>query len=385
MSSHVERRGLREMYAKMDGKSLLEQGKDPDVVFATHARQLEALGFKEAIAIINHSPLIMFSKEKAVKALEWGDANSTEVLFLPFEQFTIVDSISAVSVLESKLIRWGEPSHSAVFEELYRSLEKPVRSSRMKEPEMWQGPMPEEAMLMSVVITMCTVPVGADSISITHWATGLIAVNPKRKFYVFMGMDNNSAIFIDGKMVQNINAQGLPPEFTADIVTNVCTMMSQVQYMSKSRDVIAIESTPHRVREPKKMIIRAHERARVVLLDPDEVRKIRPSLGGTHASPIPHTRRGHKRRFFAERYKKMRGKTIWINSFDVKGGDAWEFGSRRYKVIERHPDEGGDGDETMGTQENPENDKGTPERRSEGASPQRSCGADTGEEGTTPS
>lgn len=45
--------------------------------------------------------------------------------------------------------------------------------------------------------------------------------------------------------------------------------------------------------------------------------------GGTHASPIPHDRRGHWRTY------KISGKRVWVNECKIKGGSA---DSRNYRI-----------------------------------------------------
>lgn len=58
----------------------------------------------------------------------------------------------------------------------------------------------------------------------------------------------------------------------------------------------------------------------------------RISCGGTHASPRPHTRRGHYVRLRSERYGKNRGRLVWRKQAWV-GDTEWLFEGRQYRVL----------------------------------------------------
>lgn len=59
---------------------------------------------------------------------------------------------------------------------------------------------------------------------------------------------------------------------------------------------------------------------------------------GTHASPIPHRRRGHWMTLRHERYGDNRGKRIWRRSAWI-GDREWVFQGNTYRVMEEEIDE----------------------------------------------
>jgi len=95
---------------------------------------------------------------------------------------------------------------------------------------------------------------------------------------------------------------------------------------------------PSRKKKKKSRIRRLKERNRHILLKKDEIKhrwqEAQEAKGGTHASPIPHLRRGHYKTLRAERFKEKRGKRIWTRASHV-GGECveWRDGDVRYKVL----------------------------------------------------
>jgi hypothetical protein len=80
----------------------------------------------------------------------------------------------------------------------------------------------------------------------------------------------------------------------------------------------------------------------VILIDPSEAKKYghRIDRGGTHASPIPHTRRGHYATLRSDRFGVNKGKRIWRKPAWV-GDTEWIFEGRQYKVISPEAMRGG--------------------------------------------
>jgi len=103
--------------------------------------------------------------------------------------------------------------------------------------------------------------------------------------------------------------------------------LSQALYVMKPRNVLVVESTKRSQKMKNKkhgkgVAPRAGDREVHIVLDPDELRTVRKaaatSRGSSHASPVPHKRRPHKRTFKADRYKKAKGRTkefgeIYVN------------------------------------------------------------------------
>jgi hypothetical protein len=91
-----------------------------------------------------------------------------------------------------------------------------------------------------------------------------------------------------------------------------------------------------RGKRKKSRISRMHERPRYIVLTRAEIaeRWHRVHRGGTHASPMPHLRRGHYRTLRAARYGDSKGKRLWIRATHVNGKCVeWRDGDVTYKVI----------------------------------------------------
>jgi hypothetical protein len=75
------------------------------------------------------------------------------------------------------------------------------------------------------------------------------------------------------------------------------------------------------------------EAPRLILLDPS---KQYPRYGrgvGTHASPVPHQRRGHWMTLRAERYKEKKGHSVWRKPAWI-GDQEWVFKGSVYRVVD---------------------------------------------------
>ena len=101
----------------------------------------------------------------------------------------------------------------------------------------------------------------------------------------------------------------------------------QMAYVTKPRQTLVVASTKSTQKRQKKgyppgVAPRAQDREVHIVLDPDELRivkrKATEAKGGSHASPVPHRRRAHKRTFKAERYKKAKGQTREFGEVYVK-------------------------------------------------------------------
>jgi hypothetical protein len=104
------------------------------------------------------------------------------------------------------------------------------------------------------------------------------------------------------------------------------------------QDHYTVELNPEsRPKKPKKnRIARWTEREHHILLTRNDITEEwqRIHRGGTHASPMPHLRRGHYKTLRADRYKEARGKRIWVRATHVNGECVeWRNGAISYKVI----------------------------------------------------
>lgn len=73
----------------------------------------------------------------------------------------------------------------------------------------------------------------------------------------------------------------------------------------------------------------------IILLDPKKAREYghRIDRGGSHASPVPHQRRGHWRMLRAERWGTKRHTRVWVRPAWI-GDKEWIHHGNRYEVIE---------------------------------------------------
>lgn len=76
---------------------------------------------------------------------------------------------------------------------------------------------------------------------------------------------------------------------------------------------------------------------KVIVINPLQARKYghRIDRGGSHASPIPHQRRGHWRILRSARWGTKQGSRVWIKPAWI-GDREWVFHGNRYKVITDH-------------------------------------------------
>lgn len=89
-------------------------------------------------------------------------------------------------------------------------------------------------------------------------------------------------------------------------------------------------------KQMEKRLRRLSERPRHIVLTKSEIVQAwhRVHRGGTHASPIPHLRRGHYKTLRAERYQEKRGSRIWVRATQVNGACVqWRDGDIVYKVV----------------------------------------------------
>lgn len=115
------------------------------------------------------------------------------------------------------------------------------------------------------------------------------------------------------------------------------TALRQVNWINKP-DHYTVEigpSAPPRKRKKKgDRATRLGDRTRHIVLTKHEIAEAwhRVHRGGTHASPLPHLRRGHYRTLLSDRYKQKR--RVWVRATHVNGQCVeWRDGDVRYKVV----------------------------------------------------
>jgi hypothetical protein len=128
-------------------------------------------------------------------------------------------------------------------------------------------------------------------------------------------------------------------------VPSVCNQVLPIlHYLDLPSQYIVQETPAHVAENPEKYAKRAKikiprwdDRERWLVLDPEEIRKRWPrreSQGGSHASPVPHLRKGHTKLLTNERYTHKRGQIIRVRPSWV-GEREWVLRRAKYKVISR--------------------------------------------------
>lgn len=125
--------------------------------------------------------------------------------------------------------------------------------------------------------------------------------------------------------------------FISDVISAAQCALDQMYYIDLPRHHLVVE-TPERVRDPakSKKIPRAHERPRVRVITPEEVRTVYPSLGGS-SHVVPHARRGFTKYLTSEKWKAKRWQRIRVRPTWV-GPEEWKVGGLRYRVVIRKND-----------------------------------------------
>jgi hypothetical protein len=168
-----------------------------------------------------------------------------------------------------------------------------------------------------------------------------------RKQFIYMRIiydfcENKIDIFNwRGKIV---NIDNRSDEFERRHVYDVIKIINAIDHSSKHVVEVmqlAADGKPMRARHTTKPWTREDPR-NVILIDPSEAKKYghRIDRCGTHASPIPHTRRGHYATLRADRFGVNKGKRIWRKPAWV-GDTEWIFEGRQYKVISPEAMRGG--------------------------------------------
>jgi hypothetical protein len=131
-------------------------------------------------------------------------------------------------------------------------------------------------------------------------------------------------------------------------------VLHQIEHQSRTalQQLRYIDMSPHFVIEERyvnvdlerkfneKKTARVDDREHWIILDPEEVQIMRSARTdavepiGTHASPIPHRRRGYQKTLRSERYKYKRGSVIYIRPTWV-GDREWVNGKLCYRVVSR--------------------------------------------------
>jgi hypothetical protein len=121
----------------------------------------------------------------------------------------------------------------------------------------------------------------------------------------------------------------------AERVLSILSYINQphLYIVKESNTVTDRETQREKNKNIKKKLPTFYHKARHVVLDYSQVKILHASStkGGTHASPIPHKRRGHPRTLKADRFKEK--KTIQVKPADVNPGLTWSIGKRIYEVI----------------------------------------------------
>lgn len=140
---------------------------------------------------------------------------------------------------------------------------------------------------------------------------------------------------IRNKVIKQTTKFEVDEELKRAFVRQSLVSMRELLYSKVPHSIVVLDEPSNRRPYSAKTIARRDDRPVYVVLTPEEVVTIKKSLGGTHASPIPHKRKAHDRVLRHERFKQ-RGKTIKVkeSNINVKPGDILPSDKKRiYKVV----------------------------------------------------
>jgi hypothetical protein len=140
--------------------------------------------------------------------------------------------------------------------------------------------------------------------------------------------------FINDKLTDVTSA--MRADMNIETIGNVVRDSLFLLSVLNNPEKFVLESKPIQNRLHPKKILRSSERPLYTILHPTQIRKRmgleNPDMNYDGYHKRPHERRGHYRRFRAERYINVRGKRKWIESTWIGEFEAI-VGRRQYKVI----------------------------------------------------
>ena len=129
--------------------------------------------------------------------------------------------------------------------------------------------------------------------------------------------------------------------FLRDFTNSVGTALDELYYVDLPRHHLIIEEpAQRRYRAGAPKLPRADDRPRVRLIDPEHIRRIRPSPeggSGITREVKPHARRGHTKYLTSEHWKEKRWTRIRVRPSWV-GEQEWRVGKYQYRVVIRPND-----------------------------------------------
>lgn len=118
----------------------------------------------------------------------------------------------------------------------------------------------------------------------------------------------------------------------ADTLNSFCACIEVINISNKH--FVEVQPTVRGAAVQSKKPWTRQDLPRIILLDPTQAKLYghRTETRGTHASPIPHQRRGHWATLRSEKWTHMKGKRVWRKPAWV-GDQDWVFKGNQYKVI----------------------------------------------------
>lgn len=156
--------------------------------------------------------------------------------------------------------------------------------------------------------------------------------------------DGEPAVRTVVQMDNTEKAAALYNALRSDFYHAVGTALDELYYIDLPRHHLVVE-TPrsHRADAKRAKIVRAHERPRVRIIDPEKVASVFPNTTSSDGTTGKAARQSHPRRGFtkhltsekwkAKRWQRIRVRPTWV------GPEEWEVGKFMYKVVVRKNDE----------------------------------------------
>lgn len=273
-----------------------------------HNWAADGMSRSEIVGLVNRSPLILFSKEKAERSMEFH--RKLPPVLKKVRPQLVIDHMSGVLLLEAA-----------------------EQDECLAVAALTIGYASEHDM-------------GLNGVALTHGQLFLRRKGQTMEYEVAMGDLFPYVYEVDGKRlgrpfrVESDMGRGLTER---DFRRGVITALEQLNYLRQPRQIL-VDDRPVQKRKRKggaqdQIIARSSDRPALIVLDPEDVQTLRryesESQGRRHQPPKPHWRRPHSRTLRHPRWGASVGKVIEVGATNVGvvPGEEIQLPRRIYHVV----------------------------------------------------